>query len=460
MQRRNPSASRGPDQTPAPSTRPIFDLFVLEGDDAGQQFTIDAPEVSIGHRSRRGSDTQAILLLDRTVSSQQAVIRATDHAVRIEHRQGATNPTLVNGQPISSQPLTVGDHIQMGRVVLEVRAHEGASLTRFGGVTEVYPRDSDGMGTGDPTKVLQFEPRRWYLYLTGDGEGRRIDLKPGENTLGRSHDSDVRISSDYGVSRRHAMLLLQGENLVLIHLSRTNVTLVNGTRVESRRHLSDGDEIQLAYVRLRVEREAPAGAPVGRHGIEAGPQNLLSRMEDKIKRDQEIEKEFKVFGSFLDIDVVGSYGMKQGALAEHIIVSFERWRDWVRNMVEQFDGQVLNSNGDELMCFFESSHQAVRGASAVLDRLDGFNAEQNLLELPFRLRMGVHTGDSLVDRSRGVAFSCVLDTAGHLQKHAQTNGLLISQDTLKNLPPGLPFEAAGKLPGEGISTSKLVAPLD
>ncbi len=444
MQRRDPSASRGPGHT----TRPIFDLLVLEGDDAGQQFTIDAPEISLGQSKPRGSEADAILLRDRTVSSQQAVILATDHAVRIEHRPGATNPTLVNDQPISSQPLAVGDHIQMGRVVLEVRAHEGASLTRFGGATQVYRRDGDGELTDDTTKEFRLKEQRRYLYVTGDGAGRRIDLKPGENTLGRSSDSDVRVCSDDGVSRRHAMLLLEGENLVLVHLSRTNATLVNGAPVERRRRLSDGDEIQLAHVYLRVEREAPPG-----------PRNLLARMEDKIKRDQEIEKEFRVFGSFLDVDVVGSYGMKQGALAERIIVSFERWRNWVRNMIEEFEGQVLNSNGDELMCFFKSAHQAVRGASAVLDRLDGFNAEQNLLDLPFRLRMGVHTGDSLVDRSRGVAFSCVLDTAGHLQKHAETNGLLISEDTLKDLPPGLPFEPAGKLPGEDISTSRLVAPL-
>ncbi len=109
------------------------------------------------------------------------------------------------------------------------------------------------------------------------------------------------------------------------------------------------------------------------------------------------------------------------------------------------------------MCFFESAHQAVRGASAVLGRLDGFNAEQNLLPSPFRLRMGVNTGDSLVDRTRGVAFSCVLDTAGHLQKHAETNGLLISEDTLKDLPPGLSFEPAGKLPAQGISTYRLLS---
>ena len=107
MQRWDPSTPRGPGQTRAPYTGPIFDLLVLEGDDAGQQFTVDAPEVALGHSRPRDPEAEAIVLHDATVSSQQAVIRMTDQGMQIEHRPRATNPTLVNGQPISVQPLTM-----------------------------------------------------------------------------------------------------------------------------------------------------------------------------------------------------------------------------------------------------------------------------------------------------------------------------------------------------------------
>ena len=77
------------------------------------------------------------------------------------------------------------------------------------------------------------------------------------------------------------------------------------------------------------------------------------------------EEKYAVNGSFLDVDVVGSYGMKHASnRPEHIIVSFERWRSWVSDIVEEFTGMVLNSNGDELMCFFDSTPQAVRAALA------------------------------------------------------------------------------------------------
>ncbi len=65
-----------------------------------------------------------------------------------------------------------------------------------------------------------------------------------------------------------------------------------------------------------------------------------------------------------------------------------------------------------------------------------------------------------MDRDRGVAYSDVLDVAGHLQKEADTNGLLISEHTLKKLPEGLPFEPAAPLPKEGIPTYRLVGPID
>jgi class 3 adenylate cyclase len=102
----------------------------------------------------------------------------------------------------------------------------------------------------------------------------------------------------------------------------------------------------------------------------------------------------------------------------------------------------------------------VRAASASLRRLPAFNREQNLLELPFRMRLGIHTGESLVDLERGVAYSTVLDVAGHLQKQAEVDGCWISEATLRELPSGLPFEPAGKLEREGIASFRLAGAVE
>jgi hypothetical protein len=59
-----------------------------------------------------------------------------------------------------------------------------------------------------------------------------------------------------------------------------------------------------------------------------------------------------------------------------------------------------------------------------------------------------------------VAYSAVLDVAGHLQKDAAVNGLLISEQTLQALPEGLRFEPAGRLQREDIATYRLTGWVD
>ena len=49
------------------------------------------------------------------------------------------------------------------------------------------------------------------------------------------------------------------------------------------------------------------------------------------------------------------------------------------------------------------------------------------------MRIGIHTGRSVVDLERGVAYSPVLDGAGHLQKAAPVDGFLISSATFESL---------------------------
>ena len=174
---------------------------------------------------------------------------------------------------------------------------------------------------------------------------------------------------------------------------------------------------------------------------------LSQRMEHKIDLDREIE-EFNVMGSFLDVDVVSSRAMKgRDERAEHIIVSFDRFRRYVGGISAEWDGQVLNCNGDELMCFFESAPNAVLAGSAILERLADFNRDLNLLGKDFRFRIGVHTGASLVDLNAGVAYSEVLDMAGHIQKMAEPNTLLISQSTIDSLPARIPVTPVAELTG-------------
>jgi class 3 adenylate cyclase len=283
-----------------------------------------------------------------------------------------------------------------------------------------------------PGALERESPIPGYLILVegpASLRGRRFPLCVGETLIGRTKDCHVSIL-ETSVSRCHATLVSEGDALVLVHRSQTNGTFVNGEPVEDRQRVFDGDQIQLAD-RVVLQLEAPAHrAPIGT----ARARTLREAMEARVDLDERIEREFLRDGSFLDVDVVDSFGMKSAEpRSERVVVSFERFRAFVTRTVTEHRGDVLNCNGDEFMIFFKSADDSVAAGKAIVASLARFNEGENLLGTPFRVRAGIHTGRSAVDLASGIAYSAVLDAAGHIQKAAPTDGLLISEETAKEL---------------------------
>ena len=362
---------------------------------------------------------------------------------------------------MTRRTLAVGDRIRIGDVVLEVQARSGGSLS---GLFAVAPaeRSTKKAPSGDTTEVRTGNADEYCLEVVAgvpDQLGRRIPLRSQRTVLGRGEAADVRVPDDErGVSRLHAELRRTDRGFLLVHHSRVNATSVNGIPVTDSRTLVDGDEIRLAdRVVLRLRRSAASSRG---ERAQPSPTAILRWLENRMQSDPDFEARLRIEGTFLDVDVKDSYGMKAGSRrVDQILLSFARWRAWVARVAKEFEGEFLNSNGDELMCFFRSPLQAVMAGDAILERLDSFNRDQNLLERPFVLRLGVHTGESLVDQEQGIAYSEALDVAGHLQKLARPNDMLISEATLRQLPAGLPFEPAGKLEREGIGSFRRASPL-
>ena len=81
--------------------------------------------------------------------------------------------------------------------------------------------------------------------------GERVVL--GEHTIsvGRMPESNI-VLADPNVSRNHAEIRPRGTGYVVIDLSSTNGTKVNGIRVQEQ-ELVDGDELQFGNTRIRFE---------------------------------------------------------------------------------------------------------------------------------------------------------------------------------------------------------------
>ena len=74
-------------------------------------------------------------------------------------------------------------------------------------------------------------------------DGQQVALTEGTTRIGRSPTADICLE-DPSVSRRHAMILREGESVRILDDRSLNGVFVNGERVTAR-VLEDGDVLQL-----------------------------------------------------------------------------------------------------------------------------------------------------------------------------------------------------------------------
>jgi hypothetical protein len=83
-----------------------------------------------------------------------------------------------------------------------------------------------------------------------------FELADGEFVLGRSTDCQLALD-DALVSRRHAVLFVDGDDIYIDDLGSRNGVRVNGTRIEGRKRLAEGDKIKVGdqeMALLKVQR--------------------------------------------------------------------------------------------------------------------------------------------------------------------------------------------------------------
>src|SRR5689334_23596571 len=85
----------------------------------------------------------------------------------------------------------------------------------------------------------------WFLEV----EGRRVDLRAGAVTIGRSRGCGV-VLRDPSVSRTHALLSLSGGRATLQDLRSSNGTYVNGRRIDVDTPLAEGDRVVIGETAL------------------------------------------------------------------------------------------------------------------------------------------------------------------------------------------------------------------
>lgn len=95
--------------------------------------------------------------------------------------------------------------------------------------------------------------------------GREFSLYAGENILGRDAGVEVQVD-DHTVSRRHARIVIEGDQAFLEDMASKNGTLLGEDAVEGKVQLHDGQTIVLGDARLLFRRGKSLGTTITRSG--------------------------------------------------------------------------------------------------------------------------------------------------------------------------------------------------
>jgi class 3 adenylate cyclase len=181
--------------------------------------------------------------------------------------------------------------------------------------------------------------------------------------------------------------------------------------------------------RLDVElennlRAAQAGKPVNR--------------QELLRVFAETKKKLDAFGrevAFLAIDVVGSAGMKAGEDHASIQYDFEEYRKLVERIFRARG--VLKSawTPDGVMACFTHVEDACQAGKDLIKALKVFNGEVKVSKADFAVRCGVNAGVVYFDDATPLETISdrVIDVAGHMQKHAEPNTVLVARKIIEPL---------------------------
>jgi len=176
---------------------------------------------------------------DRKIDPVHATIHSQDGQLSISNVSMRAG-TLVNGIPVQSSLLRVGDQVTVGSQLLVVeRPGKGQPVI-------VYPAPY----TPPPAASIPESTPSFYHILT-DSFGQVIVLPEGAATIGRAAEATISIPHESSVSRIHARITVTGATAFVEDMQSRNGTTVNGNSVLGKHKLVSGDTIQFGREKMK-----------------------------------------------------------------------------------------------------------------------------------------------------------------------------------------------------------------
>lgn len=134
----------------------------------------------------------------------------------------------------------------------------------------------------------------------------------------------------------------------------------------------------------------------------------------------------------LAVDVSKSTVMKGNADPLKVEWSFREYQNMVDEICRSHGGHVFSTAGDGAVVRFQRPELAVLAAREILTSLPKFNMRRNRLDIPFRLRIGIHAGHTEASVA-DAPFNEVIDIAAHIEAVAPVGGIAVSKEVADSL---------------------------
>ena len=256
--------------------------------------------------------------------------------------------------------------------------------------------------------------------------------------LGR--ECDGLLLADPEVSRRHVILRFEGTELIVEDLGSTNGTTVNGVRIEVPVPIWENDIVRLGGTELRLI--PGTGSAGGGSGDAAGGAVVRGKVDSSGARMTSIES---VAAS---VDEKGAEVASLAAVSGTITIVFSdiesstamamslgdaRWfevlgehNEIIQRNLAAYEGNVIKSQGDGFMLTFPSARAALLCMIEVQHDLAA--RARDSVDAPIRIRIGMHTGEAIVD-AEGDLFGKHIIMAARIANLADGGQILVSSIT-------------------------------
>jgi pSer/pThr/pTyr-binding forkhead associated (FHA) protein len=212
-----------------------------------KEIPLEKEEYSIGRKEEND-----IVIDNLAVSGFHAKITKEGETTHIED-MNSTNGTFVNGKKIARSVLNNGDVVLIGAHTLEFVSFMKPADTTKSGVKSVSMDSTVMLSSSDQQKILSSTEKLRVMgglvILQGNTERREYELKERVCTIGKDPAALVRLKGFF--APKVAALINRRKEGYFITPSGGKEVKVNGSKVDQRRDLKDGDMIEVAGLQMQ-----------------------------------------------------------------------------------------------------------------------------------------------------------------------------------------------------------------